>query len=136
MECNIARLARLLNDLVIAKTPSELANRGYDASALKDELNCLVEYGFVRKVDYNGATYYHLTGLGAKLLELLLEALLERTVESLRKKGVKTKIWWGDEKVRAVKPIIYVDREVEVPTEIKGLIEVKLYGIVSLQKKK
>ncbi len=135
MDCNIARLARLLNDLVIAKTFDDLLWRGYEHETLRRNLKWLEEYGFARKVEYKGKTYYHLTGRGAELLSLLRESLVDWVTRYLKKKGINYKVWWGDEGIRIVAPIIYVDRFTEIPIDITGLIEIRVAEEIARQNK-
>jgi len=68
---DVVRLAKLLDDLVVARTVYDLVKMGYNPATLYRTLGKLVEYGFVNFVEYSGAKYYHLTGLGAELLKVL-----------------------------------------------------------------
>ena len=107
-----------------ARTTYDLIKLGYNPKTLYRYLQWLVEYGFVSMVGYEGKKYYHLTGLGAELLEVLMEGILSRVVRHLEEKGVKYRVWWGDDRVRAVKPVIYVEGEASLPMDLKELIEV------------
>ena len=126
MVCDVARLARLLDSLVVARTVYELVGMGFNPSTLYRYLRWLVDYGFVNAVYRDGRRYYHLTGLGARLLDVLLESLLYRFTRMLEERGVRYKVWWGDERVRAARPVVYVDRPVDVPAEVEGLVEVRV----------
>ncbi|MCE4621612.1 MAG: hypothetical protein F7B95_04160 [Desulfurococcales archaeon] len=126
MTCDVVRIARLLNDLVVAKTVYDLVKRGYNPSTLYRYLDWLVEYGFVRVVKYGGARYYHLTGLGAELLRTLRKAVIHRVTRILEERGIKYRIWWGDKEVRVVKPVVYVDRTVDLPVNLEDLVELKV----------
>jgi len=89
---NIVRLAKLLDDLVVARTVYDLMKMGYNTVTLYRALGRLVEYGFVNSVEYSGAKYYHLTGLGAELLKVLRKAVVHRVVKMLEEKGVKYRV--------------------------------------------
>ncbi len=123
---DVAKLAKLLNDLVTAKTIYDLVKRGHNPKTLYKALSWLVEHGFVNVVERDGKKLYHLTDLGAELLDVLLEALLRRIARYLEERGVRYRVWWGDERIRAVRPVIYVDRPVELPLNFRGLIEVRI----------
>ncbi|MCE4612643.1 MAG: hypothetical protein F7C07_02280 [Desulfurococcales archaeon] len=126
MVLDVAGLARLLDDLVVAKSVYDLVKLGHNPSTLYRRLGWLVEHGFVNVIDDGGVRRYHLTGLGARLYEVLMEALLYRATRLLEERGVRNRVWWGDERVRAVRPVIYVDRKVEIPLNLEGLVEVRL----------
>ena len=136
MICDIVRLACLLNNLVIARTVYDLVKKGYNPSTLYRYLNWLVDHGFVRIVEYNGVKYYHLTGLGAKLLRVLREAIIQRITKMLKEKDVKYEVWWGDKGVRIARPIIYVDRDVSLPAGLEDLIEFRVAKSVASQREK
>jgi len=136
MICDIVRLASLLNDLTIARTVYDLVKKGYNPSTLYRYLDWLVDYGFIRTVKYDGVKYYHLTGLGAKLLKVLREAIVHRVMKMLEEKGVKYEVWWGDKGVRVARPIIYVDRNVSLPVGLEDLIELKVAGSAADQRER
>jgi len=125
---DIARLAKLLDDLVVARTVYDLVKTGYNPATLYRTLGRLIEYGFVNLVEYNGTKYYHLTGLGAELLKVLRRAVVHRVAKMLEEKGVKYRVWWGDSETRAVRPVIYVDREVDLQVDVRGLMELRVVG--------
>jgi len=127
---DVVRLAKLLDDLVVARTVYDLVKMGYNPATLYRTLGKLVEYGFVNFVEYNGAKYYHLTGLGAELLKVLRKAVVHRIVKMLEEKGVKYRVWWGDGETRAVRPVIYVDREVNLQVDVGGLVELRVVGSI------
>jgi len=126
MMSDIARLAKLLDDLVVARTVYDLVKMGYNPATLYRTLGRLVEYGFVNLVEYNGIKYYHLTGLGAELLKVLRKAVVHRVAKMLEEKGVKYRVWWGDSETRAIRPVIYVDREVDLQVDVRGLMELRV----------
>ena len=98
---------------------------GYNPTTLYRHLRWLVEHGFVRMVEYEGARYYHLTGLGARLLRLLREALVYKVTRYLDEKGIEYRVWWGGEGVRMIAPIIYVKGRVDLPVDLEGLVEIR-----------
>ena len=122
------KLARLLDDLVVAKTIYDLVKRGHNPSTAYRALRWLVEYGFVNVVERNGVRYYHLTSLGARLLKVLREAVLRRVTRELEERGVEYDVWWGDEKHRAVKPVVYVKKRVDLNVNTEDLIEIRVAG--------
>ncbi len=131
---NIVKIAKLLNDLVIARTVYDLLKLGYNPTTLYRDLRWLVDHGFVRVVEHGGVKHYHLTGLGAELLKVLRRAVIHRITKILDEKGVGYRVWWGDEKVRATKPIIYVDRDADVPLDVKELVEIRVSREESLKR--
>jgi len=120
---DVVRLAKLLDDLVVARIVYDLVKMGYNPATLYRTLGRLVKYGFVNLVEYNGAKYYHLMGLGAELLIVLRKAIIHRVVRMLEERGIKYRVWWGDDETRAVRPVIYVNREVDLPVDVRGLVE-------------
>jgi len=123
---NIVRLAKLLDDLVVARIADDLVERGYNPATLHHTLRRLVEYGFVNLVEYNGVKYYHLTGLGAELLKVLKKAVVHKVVRMLEGSGVRCRVWWGDSETRAVRPVIHVDGVVNLPPDVRGLVELEV----------
>ncbi len=130
---DIVRLAKLLNDLVTAKTIYDLVKRGHNPKTLYKALKWLVEHSFVNVVERDGKKLYHLTGLGAEFLKILRKALIYRVTKYLEERGIRYRVWWGDERIRAVRPVIYVDRPVELPLNFRGLIEVRIAGCNAAQ---
>lgn len=126
LRCDVASVARLLDKLVVARRVDDLVEMGYDPGAIRSSLEWLVEFGFVRAVEYGGSRYYHLTGLGARLLKVLRRAVVFRIVRVLDGLGVGYRVWWGDRGLRAVRPVIYVDRPVDLPAELGELVEIKV----------
>ena len=126
LRCDVASVARLLDKLAVARRVDDLVGLGYDPGAIHSSLEWLVEFGFVRAVEYGGSHYYHLTGLGAMLLKALRRAVVYRITRILDGLGVGYKVWWGDKELRAVKPVIYVDRPVDLPVELGELVEIKV----------
>ncbi len=93
LRCDIASVARLLDKLTVARRVDDLAGIGYDPGAIHSSLEWLVEFGFVRAVEYGGSRYYHLTGLGAMLLKVLRRAVVYRITRILDGLGVGYKVW-------------------------------------------
>jgi len=56
--------------------------------------------------------------------------VVHRVVNMLEEKGVKYRVWWGNGETRAVRPVIYVDREVDLQVDVKGLVELKVVGSI------
>ncbi len=126
MVCDVIRLAKLLDALVVARTVYDLLKLGFNPTTLYRDLRWLVDHGFVRMVVYSGSKYYHLTGLGAELLKVLRKAVVYRVTRMLEERGVRYRVWWGDGKVRVVRPVVYVDRDVDVPLDVKELVEIRV----------
>ena len=59
---------------------------------------------------------------------MLRKAIIYRVTKYLEERGIRYRVWWGDERIRAVGPVIYVDRPVELPLDLGGLIEVRIAG--------
>ena len=123
---DLVKTARLLNDLVIAKSIYGLVKLGYNPTSLYNVLSKLIDYGFVTVSVYNGVKYYHLTGLGAEYLKILRKSVLHRITMILEEKGIRYRVWWGDSGVRASMPIVYVDEEIEIPFNTDGIVRIEV----------
>ena len=123
---DLVKTARLLNDLVIAKSIYDLVKLGYNPTSLYNVLSKLIDYGFVTVSVYNGVKYYHLTGLGAEYLKILRKSVLHRITMILEEKGIKYRVWWGDSEVRASMPVVYVDKEIEIPFNTDGIVRIEV----------